>query len=588
MNTNSSKEHPDKKEISHRHSISDLNKTGNPVIKCFKIKGERGYSEFWRRDKSPVGTLELAKLLGSLRKVVSHVGRNAGSVSWKDTMESEIIVDPAPVIGKYPIPAAKTDRLVGEAIRHAYKNMEMSDYAEKLAKSRLKLSFRYMYKFELYFKTCEKVYFDCLSNKRVFGVYTEKSREREISNSLDVTSHPPSLSELFSIWWDIAAHRLEPKYLEEYKDQSSRRMMGTASLEKFYKKPIKILNSMVPALMNECSKISGITERCDFRANLYVATWEKLFAFIKFWPIDQSDIFLQARKQEKQHLKGIKKALSPPELVFSEKLGKVIKQEPPVTPKKKRKEQAIDSSIVIVETNHIVLPADNFVNKKLLQDLSSVFKSVAVRKSVYNRGLTSGSIDRRRLYRAQTTGTIFNIKKNEFNLLNDLTVIVDATGSMAATNKWEHTQEIFQTLFLAVNKFNKNAGLFAYNEVRNRCMVTELYKKGTFYTIQPHGKTASGEIIKTMINRVKGRNKKPIFIHITDGASNWGCPVKEAISLCKKNRALLLTLGVNCNEEDTKLLEAEYGKLVQFVNNIDMLPALLRNLLNKGKRNFSH
>ncbi|SDT88607.1 vWA domain-containing protein [Desulfobacula phenolica] len=587
MNTEFSKDNPDKNGICRCHSTENFSPP-SPVIQCFKIKGERGYSEFWRRDKSPVETLELAKLLSSLRKVVSHVGRNAGKVSWKDTMESEIIIDPSLVIGKYPIPAAKTDTLIGEAIQRAYKNMEMSDYAEKLAKSRLNLSFRYMYKFELYFKTCEKVYFDCLSNKRVFGVYTEKAREREVGNNLDVTSHPPSLSELFSIWWDIAANRHEPRYLEEYKDQSSRRMMGTASLEKFYKKPIKILNSMVPALINECSKISGITERCNFRADLYIKVWEKLFAYIKFWPTDQSDIFLQARKQEKQHLKGIQKALSPPELVFSEKLGKVVKQQPPATKEKKKKDQGIDSSIVIVETNHIVLPADNFVNKKLLQDLSSVFKSVAIRKSIYNRGLASGSIDRRRLYRAQTTGTIFNIKKNEFNLLNDLTIIVDATGSMAATNKWEHTQEIFQTLFLAVHKFNKNAGLFAYNEVRNTCMITELYQKGSFYTIQPHGKTASGEIIKTMINRVKGRNKKPIFIHITDGASNWGCPVKEAISLCKKNRALLLTLGVNCNEEDTKLLEAEYGKLVQFVNNIDMLPALLRNLLNKGKRNFSH
>ena len=569
MNTGSSKKKPDKN-----------------VIKCFKIEGEHGYSEFWRRDKSPVETLELAKLLSSLRKVVSHVGRNAGTVSWKDTMETEIIVDPAPIIGKYPVPASKTDQIVGEAIFCAYKNIEMSDYAQKLAKSYLTLSFRYLYKFELYFKICEKVYFNCLSNKNVFGVYTEKSRDRQIANSLDMTSHPPSLSELFSIWWEIAAHRNNSKYLEEYKDRSVRRIMGKANLEKFYKKPIKVLNAMVPSLINECSKIGGITERCDFRARLYVSTWEKLFAYIKFWPIDNSDVFLQARKHEAHQLKGGMKSLSSPELVFSEKLGKVVKKEQPVAKKDKNK-NAVDSSIVIVETNHIVLPADNYINKKLAQDLAWVFKSAAVRKSIYNRGLTSGRIDRRRLFRAVTAGTIFNTKKNEFNLLNDITIIVDATGSMAATNKWEHTQQIFQTLFSAVSKFNKNAGLFAYNEVRNRCMVTELYKKGVFYTIQPHGKTASGEIIKAMAKKIKGKNKKPIFIHITDGASNWGCPVKEAILLCQKNRALLLTLGVNCSEDDKKLLQAEYGKLVQFVNNINMLPSLLRNLLNKGKRNFS-
>lgn len=582
MNINYSKKNPD--TPAHDHSMEDLNDAIDPVIQCFRIKGERGYSEFWRRDKSPVETLELANLLRSLRKVVSHIGRNAGTVSWKNTMDSEIIIDPAPVLGKYPVPAAKTDKLVGEAVWRAYKNIEMSDYAKKLAISKIDLSFRYLYKFELYFDTCEKVYFDCLSNKRVFGIYTEKSREQDIIKSLDVISHPPALAELFSIWWEIAADRTKPRYLEDYKDTSVRGEMGDSALEKFYTKPIKILNSMVPALLDECSKISGVTERCEFRAKLYVATWEKLFAYIKFWAVDSKDIFLQARDHEKHQLKGIKKSLSIPQLVFSKQQGKVIKKDPS---KPKKKKPAVDSSIVTVETNHIVLPARDHVNKKLLQDLAVVFKSVAVRKSTYNRGLTSGGIDRRRLYRAKTTGTIFNTKKNEFNLLNDITIIVDATGSMAATNKWENTQEIFQTLYLAVSKFNKNAGLFAYNEVRNTCMVTELYRQGTFYTIQPHGKTASGEIIKTMIKRVKGRNKKPIFIHITDGSSNWGCPVKEAISLCHKNRALLLTLGVNCTEADTKLLEDEYGQLVQFVNHIDRLPALMRNLLNRGKRTFS-
>lgn len=564
---------------------TESSKKNRESPQCFKIAGEDGYSEFWRRDKSPVETLELAKLLVSLRKVVSHVGRNAGTVSWKDTIESEIIIDPNPILGKYPVPASETDKLVGQAIHLAYKNIEMSDYALKLSKSQLNLSFRYMYKFELYFKTCESVYFDNLSNQTVLSVYTEKSRKKKIQDALDVTSHPPSLAELFAIWWDIAAQRGETPYLEEYTDTSARRLMGQTNLEKFYKKPIRILNNMVPALIQECPKINGVSERCDFRSKLYLSTWEKLFAYVKFWPIDSSDVFLQARKQEAQHLKGMKKSLTLPELVFSEKLGKVVKKE--ISPiKDSIKKQVIDSSAVAVEANRIVLPADNYVNKKLLQDLASVFKAVAVRESIYNRGLTSGSIDRRRLYRAHTSGTIFNTKKNEFNLLNDITLIIDATGSMAATNKWEHTQEIFQTLFLAIEKFNKKASLFAYNEVRDRCLLTELYKKGKFYTIQPHGKTASGEIIKTLIRRVKGKNKKPIFIHITDGASNWGCPVQEAIKLCKENRVLLLTIGVNCSEENQALLKAEYGKLVQFAETVDQLPGLMRNLLNRGKRIF--
>ncbi len=128
-------------------------------------------------------------------------------------------------------------------------------------------------------------------------MYTEKSRKKKIQDTLDVTSHPPSLAELFAIWWNLAAQKGEAKYLEEYTDTSSRRLMGQIDLEKYYKKPIWILNQMVPALIKECPKISGISERCDFRANLYLTTWEKLFAYIKFWPIDSSDKFLQARKK---------------------------------------------------------------------------------------------------------------------------------------------------------------------------------------------------------------------------------------------------------------------------------------------------
>ncbi|MFA5905895.1 MAG: VWA domain-containing protein, partial [Desulfobacula sp.] len=334
-----------------------------PDIKCFKIEGESGYSEFWRRDKSPVKAHELTKLLIALRKIVSHVGRNAGTVSWKDTIESELMVDPGPVMGKYPVPASKTDALIGETIRQAYRSIEMSEYAGKRAKSALDLSLRFIYKFDLYFSTCENVYADCLANNRIFGIYVEKSRKNQLLTALDATSHPPALAELFAIWWEIASDRSGQKYLEAYKDTSVRKTMGRASLETFYKIPVQILNDMVPALIHDCPKISGVTERCEFRARLYVDTWNKLFPIIKFWPIDNSDVFLQARKEEAHQLKGMKKSLSLPELIFSEKLGKVIKKEPEPSSAKKKK-PANDDSVVAVEMNPIVLPAKNYVNKK--------------------------------------------------------------------------------------------------------------------------------------------------------------------------------------------------------------------------------
>ncbi|OQX12541.1 MAG: hypothetical protein BWK80_43660 [Desulfobacteraceae bacterium IS3] len=40
----------------------------SPVIRRFHISGEKGYSEFWRRNKSPIQTIELARILTALRK----------------------------------------------------------------------------------------------------------------------------------------------------------------------------------------------------------------------------------------------------------------------------------------------------------------------------------------------------------------------------------------------------------------------------------------------------------------------------------------------------------------------------------------
>jgi hypothetical protein len=154
---------------------------------------------------------------------------------------------------------------------------------------------------------------------------------------------------------------------------------------------------------------------------------------------------------------------------------------------------------------------------------------------------------------------------------------------MATPNRWEKAEEIYQTLFTAIKSYNKNARLFAYNEVKSVCRLTELYLNDKFYSVFPHGKTASGEALIATALSLKGRHKRPFIIHLTDGASNWGCGVKSAIAACRRGRINLLTLGMGCSEDNKKQLTIEYGKLVQFVDDVDSLPHLIRALLNKSK-----
>ena len=563
-----------------------VNINGQSVVNRFNISGEEGYSEFWRINKSPIVTYELARLLCGMRKVASYVGRNIGTIIWSG-MEAKnaISIDPAPVLGQYPVPAYKTDRLIGHTIRKAYQKTEWSERFCEMALTKAKLPNRYAYKFQLFFNMCENVYLDCLSNRSFLGYYTEVHRKHTIENIFDSASHPPTISEMLHIWWDIAADREGKRYKLPYVDTSSRSISMRTSLEKFYKEPIDLLNSLVSPLSDFCPRIQGVTERGNFRMDLFLTIWPKIFDIIKYWATDSKDPFLLLRKVGENVLgpEGHKDR-PPPPVYFSKEIQQILPKRT-IDFTDRVKEIVFDNkeNVIQVEGNDIVMPARERINKKLLHHLKLVIKTTAQKNTLFNRGLKTGKIDRRRLYRAPTTGTIFQMGKDEFELVNDIILLIDATGSMAAQNKWEFAEEIYQTLFSAIKSYNKNARLFAYNELKDICQLTELYQRDKFFSIFPHGKTASGEAIIATTLRFSGSHKRPFIIHLTDGASNWGCGVENAINVCRIKRINLLTLGMWCSPKSKDQLIAEYGRLVQFVDQVDALPQLFRALLNKSK-----
>ncbi|MCD6475861.1 MAG: VWA domain-containing protein [Anaerolineaceae bacterium] len=562
-----------------RHAINRNTET----IKRFYITEADGYSEFWRKNKSPVEIIELARLLQALRKIASYIGRNVGDIVWSGmTIEHGVALDPTPIMGKYPIPPAKTDIMVGLMAQAALEKTEWSDRLKTIALSQIELPPHYQYKLSLYIDMCEKIYLDCLSNRSVLGNYTEKAREWSIVEKGKQFIHPPTVTELFHLWWQMAADRNGKGYKENYVDRSVGGIVARGSLERLYKKPIALLNSIVGQLINECvGDSAGVTERINSRLRLYLSIWPELLKYIRFWPGDRADPFLLSDKfkddieKEDEEKKAIKATL----VSFAEPIERAIKKSnKDFTEKVKSNVKNIDD-VVRIEGSDIVMPAKNRIDKKLFYRLQLEFKIIAQQITRYNRGLTSGKIDRRRLYRAATNGTTFQLKKKEFQVQNNFVLLVDATGSMSEPNKWSKTETIFQTLFSVIVQYNKSARLFAYNEVKNTCRLTELYIGGEFYSVMSHGQTASGEaIIATALN-LKPSIKKPFIIHLTDGASNWGCGVKDAIIFCKKKNIRLLTIGINCDPASKQSLREEYGKLVQFLDNMNDLPALVKSLL---------
>jgi len=555
--------------------------------KRFVIADEGGNSDFWRRNKSPVEPIELAKLLVAVRKMTSFVGRNVGDVVWSGMeVDHAIALDPTPIMGHYPVPASKVDLMVGLAVQEAFKRTEWSERVLQRAREKAAVAPQYDYKFGLFLRLCEDVYVDTLANASVLGEYAEAARVWRIARNRRELLSPPSLSEAMHLWWAMAANRDADLYRAGYTDRTVSGVLNTQALDKFYTKPIDVLNRMVAALRTDCAAAGGVAERVDFRVDLYLAVWKQLLPFIRFWPGDRGDRSLVPDfcdddiAMEEEDRKAVKATI----VSYAQMIERALPtKNRDFTEELKDNVDNIDD-VVKIEGNDVVMIAADRIDYDLLRKLERVVGAAAQRNSSFNRGLKSGKIHARRLYRAHTTGAVFQEKRHEFDLRNDVVVLVDATGSMADPTKWDRAESTYQTLFTAIRRFNKRARLFAYNEVKDACRITELYRGDTMLTILPHGKTASGEAIIATGLSTRKTNRRRLMIHITDGASNWGCGVGEAVAYCRRHGISLLTLGIGCSPSAKQSLRDEYGSLVQFAEKNDELPAMVATLLRHERR----
>ncbi|MDD2736839.1 MAG: VWA domain-containing protein [Desulfuromonadaceae bacterium] len=493
-----------------------------------------------------------------------------------------ITLDPSPIFGTYPIPASRADIAIGLAVQGGYHKTEWSDHVKNMAQTQFSLPPIYAYKFTLYLDMAERIYADIVSNKSVLGLYTEKARHWRTEKAAKKYISPPSFTELLHIWWKMAADRTQDAFRHEYRDTSVVQMAGATSTGQYYAKPLLILNSIVEKLITECTSLQSVTDRCECRLNLYTSIFKDVLDCVKFWPADRNDPFLLSNdfredmEKEDKDQNAIKATL----LSFADEIEDNLKGKKVDFTAQVKSIVANFGEVARVEGNDLVMPSKNVIDKALLYKLKTVLQSIAQRNISYSRGLDSGKIDRTRLFRAPTTGSIFSLKKVTYELFNDIVLLVDCTGSMADPVKWSKISIIYQTLFMAIVSYNSNARIFAYNERSDTCRITEIYKHGEFFSVIPHGRTASGEAIIATSLSLKSSRRKPFIIHITDGATNWGCGVSDAIRHCAKKKIRLLTLGLECDPMNTDALRKEYGEYIQFVNSIEQLPNVLNKLLS--------
>lgn len=530
--------------------------------------GAGSLSEFWRKNTSSIEATELANLLRALRKVSGTLGRNVGDIVYAGMSKSpgdSIILDPEFVIGEYPVSPRKVDYLVGLVVHEALHKTEWSDLIwTGVEKANPDMKVRDKVILSKIVRVGEDIYVDSISERSILGLYNRKARKvgmDAMRSNLDPEA--VSVDELVYLWW-LSAWGQE---------------MGDANVET-YEKPLDLLKSIIPELRAVIDSKKGVIERCNLRRDIYLKAWESVRELIGSWRIIDKAVswgFLgdevDSSKKKASSGKGI--SLSPAMALEIE--AKMAASTGNLTPIIESIVDDPDQEIIPTRLWDYNIPARGMVDHRQVGRLKAIIQSYADRKILVSRGLTSGKVDRKRLYRAPITGACFLEKQTLPDVSWSICLLIDASGSMGRGQSWRLVESTVATLHKAFRGSANRLQAWAYFESHGICMITSLLKGNELMSISPSGETPSGQAIIAAAYLLPKDRKRKLVIHVTDGASNAGCDVQYGINYCKEQRVQLVTLG--CGLEDRQEMLEQYGRSVQFVDHFGQLPGAVEKLL---------
>ncbi len=530
---------------------------------------EYGISDYWRLNRSGFESVELANVLRAMRKVAGHLGPNVGRIEYTGMSRgggTAIIIEPAMLMGQYPIPSEKIDHLVGLVTHEALHRTEWSDHVWKLLEPTIRtLGGLANVRLQKIVSVAEDIYVDLVADKTVFGLYTPTVRKEAFAETR-AGFNPSSLSldALVYLWWTAA-------------------WGGNGDHEPVpaYENSLHALEALTGRLREIGDMEKGVTERCKKRAEVYLDTWEAIKDSVSsLATIDKTLKWYPSLAEKKapdaqtRKTTTVKRPLSA--YVMHQIELQLALDSPDITP--------IIQSVVGHDNDDVVptsrwdfsIPSRPVVDPHLVARLKSLFLNYATRKTVVNRGLLSGKVDRRRLYRAPVSGRCFHQKEKLPELDWNVTLLMDASGSMRG-NKWRMVENTVGNLHKALIGSRNHFQAYAYFEVDGVCMISRLIRDRQLLSVPPSGQTASGQaIIAVAYFMPKGR-KRNLLIHVTDGESNLGCDVRYGIEYCRKQKIHLVTLG--CAYKDRHAMVRQYGRSIQFVDHYGQLPRAIERLL---------
>jgi hypothetical protein len=527
---------------------------------------QSGISDYWRRNKSFMEASELASILRALNKVAGYIGRNVGQIEWagmSHNTSGHIVLDPDSMMGKYPVPARKIDYLVGIVVHESLHQTEWTDYLWKKVHENIpemKMSEKIIFHKIIY--RGEDIYVDSIADKSVLGLYTRMARRVAIEQaSRSLKKKSISVDALVLHWWRMV-----------FEEKMS-------NIHSSYETPLNILIDLGHGLKKIGGLSKGATGRCELRSQLYIEIWEKIKPLISSWKVldktlcwyletDQREKNTQQRETFTQH------RLSKAALQNIEE--RLAYNSSDITP--------IIRSIVGPDNEDIVptsrwdfnIPAHPVIDYKLVSRLKGILQKYSDQRTILTKGLTSGRLDRRKLYRAPINGRCF-LEKQRIPLLDwSICLLVDATGSMKGP-KWRMVENTLGTIHKAFSGFQNRLQAYAYFEVEGVCMISNLIKEHRILSLPPCGQTASGQAIIAAAHFMPDDKRRRFLIHITDGESNFGCDVKFGINHCISKHIHLVTLGVAYKDRDA--MRKQYGRTIQFIDHFGQLPSAVEKLL---------
>lgn len=541
-----------------------------------------GISSCWRKNISVRESVELANLLRALQKIAGHLGDNIGQIEYvgmSSQGDSVIRINPELVMGKYPVPPGLMDYVIGLVIHEALHQTHWSDHVWKLLEPDMQeMSPIQQVIFQRIVFAGEEIYIDRISDQRVFGLYTRISRQTDLAaQGKDIPSHRSTLDELILLW---------------------QRRQFPCNMESNVRPEYKILLSGLDHLADNLLQVSamsvGITAKCRQRSLLYLDTWKRMKSLLQKFHVHKKQIYwfpcLQAvNNPSKKSRKNKPPKQMTPQLI-REIQTNLAADTVDITPLIQSVVGFDNETVAPMSRWDFNIPSHPVIDKRMVSRLRAIFQNYAARKKVINRGLTSGRIDQRRLYRAPVTGRCFQEVDRIPSLDWSVSLLIDASGSMRGS-RWKMVESTVANIHKALSGFHNRLNAYAYFEVNGISMISKLLKDNRLLSIPPAGQTASGQAIIAAGMLMPEKSRYKIMIHVTDGESNFGCDVSYGIDFCRQKNIHLVTLG--CGYKTREAMEEQYHHTIQFIDHFEQLPRAVERLLKwtflyGGRHRYQH